>query len=264
MDTETRDWVESTTGQEAWWPTLVQSERWVRVRLDGAVIAESRSATLLLQYGPPPGLPTYYFSLEEIDETRLVNRVEGSDGATKWDVQGGDRRAPAAAWTHPRPTDDLQPLAGMITFDWWGALEWFEEDEKIFAHARDPFKRVDVIPSSRHIEVFKDGTRLADSHSPLMVFETYLPTRHYLAAEDVSLDLLTPSHTVTMCPYKGVSRHWAFEGSDGAKTDIAWAYPNPVPENPRIKDRICFYNERVDLVVDGEPQPRPRSPWEVE
>jgi uncharacterized protein (DUF427 family) len=261
MDNKTQEWVEATTGQQVWWPTLVQSERWVRVRFDDIVIAESRSAVLLLQYGPPPKLPTYFFSPEDIDGARLVNRREGPDGATMWDVEGGDGRARSAAWTHPLPVDDLQTLEGMVTFDWWGALQWFEEDERVFAHARDPFKRVDVIPSSRHVEVFMDGTRLADSHSPLLLFETYLPTRYYLPPEDVSFDRLTSSATTTMCPYKGVSRHWAIEGANGNETDIAWAYPDPVPENPRIKDRVCFYNERVDLVVDGEPQPRPRTPW---
>jgi uncharacterized protein (DUF427 family) len=147
----------------------------------------------------------------------------------------------------------------MITFDWWGELDWFEEEERVFAHARDPFKRVDVLPSSRHVQVSVDGTEIADSSRPTLLFETYLPTRYYLPRSDVRMEHLDESTTVTMCPYKGTARHWSIGG-----TDIAWSYEDPVPENPRIADLVCFYNERVDLVVDGVPQERPRSPWDME
>lgn len=259
MDRATKELVERTTGREPWWPSVVPSSRRVRVELGGSVVAESLSPLLVLQYGRPPCLPTYYFPPEEVDETCLTGETEQEDGSTSWDVEKGGRRADSAAWTHPDPIGDLAPLSQRITFDWWGDLRWFEEEEEVFAHARDPFKRVDVLSSSRHIQVYIDGEKVADSRRPTMLFETYLPDRYYLPREDVRLETLDVSDTSTMCPYKGKARHWSAGG-----TDVAWSYEDPVPENPRIKDLVSFYNERVDLIVDGVLQDRPKSPWDQE
>jgi uncharacterized protein (DUF427 family) len=148
----------------------------------------------------------------------------------------------------------------MITFSWRDGLTWFDEDEPLFAHARDPHKRVDVAPSSRHVRVEVDGELLAESRRPLVLFENPLPVRYYLPTEDVRVDLL-PSDTRTSCPYKGHASWWSGRLGDRVLEDIAWSYPSPVPENPRIAGLICFRNERVDLVVDGERLERPVTPW---
>lgn len=251
--------IEASTGIKAWWPAAERSPRWVRVRLGDITIAESRSPQLALQYGPPPFLPMYYFTRDEILKSVLVDPEERPDGSTVWAVHVDDKRIERGAWTHPDPNGPLESLKGRVTFGFWNSLEWYEEAERMISHARDPHKRVDVIPSTRHVEVFIDGAKLADSTNPLVLFETMLPTRFYLPPEDVRLDLLTTSQTVTACPYKGVSRHWSYKTHD----DIAWAYPDPVPENPRIRDLVCFYNEAVDLVVDGGLLPRPQTPWSV-
>jgi uncharacterized protein (DUF427 family) len=91
----------------------------------------------------------------------------------------------------------------------------------------------------------------------VVLYETHLPTRYYLPAEDVRMDLLTASETVTRCPYKGVARYW----SHPDLPDAAWSYPDPIPENPKIRDLVCFYDERVDVVIDGVPQDRPVTPF---
>jgi uncharacterized protein (DUF427 family) len=190
----------------------------------------------------------------------LVDPVEEDGGLTVWAVQAGGQRVTGAAWMHRAPPDPLAALAGLVTFDWQGPLTWFEEDEPLLVHARDPHKRVDVVRSSRSVRVEVDGELLAESRRPLLLFETTLPTRYYLPPEDVRVELV-PSETASTCPYKGVASWWSARVGDRLVEDIAWSYPSPVPENPRIAGLICFRNERVDLTVDGERLERPVTPW---
>jgi uncharacterized protein (DUF427 family) len=255
------EWVRAHTGVEPWWPAVEPTARWIRVLLDDAVIADSRRARLLIQYGRPPMLPTYYFPLDDVDSDALVDATQLDDGSTRWSVAAGGTRVEDGAWTHPRAQGALADIEGMVTFTWQGRLQWLEEDERLFAHARDPHKRVDVAPSSRHVQVHVDGVQVADSSRPLLLFETSLPTRFYLPADDVRMDLLAPTETVSECPYKGRARYWSLRTNGVEHRDIAWSYPDPIPENPRIRDLVCFFNEKVDLVVDGEPWERPTSPW---
>jgi uncharacterized protein (DUF427 family) len=254
-------------------PVAEPTERRIRVRLGGRLVADSRRALLLASYGPGT-LPTYYLPLEDVRDGALVEEARepagdagpaadaaaGHVGQRFWTVAAGSRRAPRSAWTHPDPSGPLAALDGHVTFS-WRALEWYEEDERVLVHARDPYKRVDTLHSSRHVEVFVDGQRIADSIRPVLLFETHLPTRYYLPFEDVRTDLLESSDTVTSCPYKGEARYWSLRLSDGALPDVAWSYPAPIPENPKIRGLVCFYNERVDLVVDGERVERPVTPF---
>jgi uncharacterized protein (DUF427 family) len=214
-------------------PSVEPSPRRVRVRLGGTVVADSSRTLLLRQYGPE-GFPTYYFPVEDVRPGALA-------------------RIPGGA----RTNDAFGELEGRVTFSWDPPLEWYEEDERVFAHARDPQHRVDTVRASRRVEVFVGGERVAHSVRPLALYETLLPVRWYLPFADVRTDLLTASETVSYCPYKGQARYW----SHPAVPDVAWSYPDPVPENPKIAGLLCFYNERVDLVVDGEPQERPDSPF---
>lgn len=258
MDTKLAKSIETTGGELIWWPATMASSRWVRVRRGDVTIAESLKPQLYLEYGPPPHLPTYFFPPDEVRDDVLIDPRKRNDGSTVWTVEVDGERLPDAAWTHPDPVGVLEPLDGMITFTWFGDLDWYEESERALVHARDPYKRVDVLTSSRHVEVWVDGTRLADTVRPSLLFETLLPTRFYIPPEDVRLELLVASETTTACPYKGVSRHFSLV--DGT-ADIAWSYPDPIVENPKVRDLICFYNEKVDLIVDGEPQARPITPW---
>jgi uncharacterized protein (DUF427 family) len=135
-------------------------------------------------------------------------------------------------------------------------VQWFEEAEQVHVHARDTSKRVDVVASDRHVVVSVDGTVLADSRRPHALFETPLPPRWYLPRADVRLDLLEPSPTVSRCPYKGTATWWSHGGRD-----LAWSYEDPVPECPRIAGLIAFFDEHVDVELDGERRPRPVTPW---
>src|SRR5205807_7224055 len=139
----------------------------------------------------------------------------------------------------------------------------FEEALEVHVHARDPSKRVDVVPSERHVRVELDGEVLAESRRPHALFETKLPTRWYLPLEDVRQELLVPSDTMTRCPYKGTASYWSARIGDTLHPDVAWTYPQPILECPRIAGLVAFFNERVDLVVDGLHEERPRTPWSV-
>jgi uncharacterized protein (DUF427 family) len=249
-------------GMRPWWPLAEPTWRWIRVRLGDELVADTRRALLYVQYGPgvlPRSfLPTYFVPRDDVRPGVLVDPQE-DDGLSTWTVAAGGRRVAGGAWMHRSPPPPLEALAGLVTFS-WRELSWFEEDEPLQAHARDPHKRVDVAPSSRHVRVELDGRLLAESTRPLLLFETTLPPRYYLPREDVVAELL-PSDTVSVCPYKGVAEWFSVRAGGGVVDDLAWSYPRPVPENPRIAGLMCFLNERVDLVVDGELQERPLTPW---
>jgi len=250
-------------GMRPWWPVAEPTQRWIRVRLGTGLIADSRRAVLHVQYGPgalPRSfLPTYFVPADDVVPGTLFDPVE-DDGLTVWAVEAGGRRVESAAWMHRNPPEPLEALAGLVTFSWNDGLTWFEEDEELQAHARDPHKRVDVVPSSRDVRVELEGDLLAASRRPLLLFETTAPTRYYLPPEDVRVELV-PSVTTSVCPYKGVASYWSARVGDRLVEDVAWSYPSPIPENPRIAGLICFRNERVDLTVDGERLERPVTPW---
>ena len=239
-------------------PRAEPSPRWVRVRLGDETVADTRRALLLMRYGSE-GLPTYFVPREDVRRDLLEDDGE-RDGLRRWTVRAGGREAPGAAWAYDEPPAGLEALAGHITFD-WDALDWLEEEEPIAVHARDPYKRVDVLASSRHVAVSVGGEVVADSTRPHLLFETHLPVRYYLPREDVRMDLLDDSQHTTRCPYKGRARYWSVRAGGELHDDLAWSYEAPIPEQPRIAGLVAFFNERVDLRVDGEDQPRPITPW---
>jgi uncharacterized protein (DUF427 family) len=165
-------------------------------------------------------------------------------------IAGTDRRAAAF-----RPEDDALNEYLIVDFDAFD--EWFEEDEPNVGHPRDPFHRIEIVHSSRSVRVERDGELLAASSRPYLLLEPPLPVRYYLPPEDVSMGLLRPSATRTLCAYKGQASYWSLESED----DIAWSYPEPLREADEVRDRIAFFNERVDLVVNGTRLDRPVTPW---
>jgi uncharacterized protein (DUF427 family) len=233
--------------------------RRIRVRLADEVVADTQRALLLVQYGHG-ALPTYYIPASDARPGVLVDETRAPDGRRRWSVVCKRARADAAAWTHENPTGDLAPLEGHVTFS-WQTLEWFEEDEQVHVQARDPHKRVGALRSSRHVQVLlKDGL-VAESRRAVLLFETYLPVRYYLPFADVRTDMFIASDLVKRCPYKGTARDWSVSIDSEVLPDVAWSYPDPIPENPKIKDLVCFFNELVTLVVDGAEAARPDTPW---
>lgn len=239
------------------------NHRRVRVFVGGEAIADSERTLYLFETGH---LPVYYFPRDDVrfdllEPTSHTTHCPYKGDASYYSVVVGGRRVENAVWAYPSPIASVPGLAGYVAFYWDLADAWYEEDDEVFRHPRDPYHRVDVLNSSRHVEVRVGGVTIADSHRPRLLFETGLPARYYLPKLDVRQDLLIPTATRTRCPYKGEARYWSVQVGDEVAEDIAWGYPAPIPEASKIENLIAFFNEKVDLVVDGVPQERPVSPW---
>jgi uncharacterized protein (DUF427 family) len=246
-------------------PSVLPSPRWVRVRFGGEVVADSRRVLLLRQYGPE-GLPTYYFPRADVRMDLLERATAADDGASTrgrelHTVRVGDQVAENAAWVCVEPPPALAALAGHVSFAWSRMEGWYEEEEEIFVHARDPQARVDVLPSSRHVRIEIAGETVAESRRPSLLFETGLPVRYYLPGEDVRLDLLERTGLRTRCPYKGIASYWSAKVGGRTLKNVVWSYLDPIPECPRIRGLMSFFNERVDLYEDGVLQARPLTVW---
>jgi uncharacterized protein (DUF427 family) len=239
------------------------SPRRVRVMLGGEVVADSRRAKLLHETGH---LPVYYFPKEDVrtellEESDRTTHCPFKGEASYWTVKVGDKGAENAVWGYPDPIDSAPPLAGYLAFYWRMMDHWYEEDEEVFVHPRDPYHRVDILQSSRHLRVRVNGVLLAETERPRVLFETGLPPRYYIPKEDVRQDVLLKSEKRTRCPYKGVASYWSVEAGAERFDDLVWYYPDPIPEAAKIEGLLAFFNEKVDLEVDGELQERPHTQW---
>lgn len=240
--------------------------RRLRVEFAGEVVADSTEALYLFEAGH---LPVYYFPADDVHFDLLrasdtTSHCPRKGDARYWSIEVGSRRSTDAAWGYPEPIETCPDISGHVAFYWDRVDAWFEEDDEVFVHPRDPYKRIDVLRSSRHVVVSVDGVQVAESRRPLLLFETGLPTRYYLPPLDVRRDVLVPSPTITRCPYKGTAEYYSVEIGNRRHDDLVWVYRTPIPEIPKIEHHLCFYNERVDLVVDGRALERPTSPWSVD
>jgi uncharacterized protein (DUF427 family) len=235
---------------------VLPCQKRVRAVFAGQVVADSRNVLILRGQGI---LPVYYFPRIDVKPAQLRSTgLGGGPGRAgpieRFDLAGADREVRDAAWSHPQPADPaLAPLKDHIAFVWEAVDAWFEEDEEVFVHPRDPQVRVDTLQSSAHIQVMLAGVVLADSHRPLVLVETNHPVRYYLPPDDCRLDLLAFSPRTTRCPYKGTASYWSAVIDGTIHENVAWTYRNPIAEILRIKDLIAFYPEAVDAILrDGE------------
>jgi len=239
------------------------SPRRVRAFLHGVPVADSKQVKLVFE---PRRLPVYYFPLPDVRADLLrptdYTVAQGREAAlTRWNLELGDRRVENAAWGYAEPDAEHASLKDHVAFFWAKLDAWYEEDDEVFVHPRDPYHRVDVLNSSRHVRVVVDGQTVADTPRPRLLFETGLPTRYYVPKADVRMDMLEPSDTSSACPYKGHASYWSVRVGDKLFNDLVWGYPAPIPECPKIENLLSFYNEKLDIYVDGELQPRPTTPW---
>ncbi len=209
-----------------------------------------------------PYYPQYYVPAEDVNRDFLVDERQTDKSrrgnARLHGLRVGETTRGSCAWWYG--DDALAGLADTIRFDWAAMDAWFEEDEQVFVHPRNPYARVDALRSTRRVRVELDGTVLADSASPVLVFETGLPTRYYLNRTDVNFRHLVPSATASACPYKGrTSNYWSVRVNGTDHPDLAWSYTFPTAALLPIAGLIAFYNEKVDLIVDGERLPRPKT-----
>ena len=247
---------------------LEPNHRRVRVVVDGIAVADTIRSLYMFELGH---LPVYYFPKDDVrfdllQQSDHHTHCPRKGDAEYWSIAVGDRRIDNAVWGYPVPLEGTVDLSAYVAFYWNKVDNWFEEDEEVFVHARDPYKRVDALRSSRHVEVRLHGETIADTTGPVLLFETSLPTRYYIPKLDVRMELLRPSVLTTACPYKGTANYFsaAVPGSllvENVVENIAWCYRTPIPQVPTIENHLCFFNERVDLLVDGELQERPDTAW---
>jgi uncharacterized protein (DUF427 family) len=182
--------------------------------------------------------------------------------ASYWSIRVGDRVAENAAWAYRDPYREMLAIADYVSFYWDRVDSWWEEDEQIFVHPRDPKKRVDVVLSHRPVEVRLGGETVARSENARFLFETGHPTRYYIPRADIRMDLLTPSAKTSRCPYKGTARYFSATAGGRRFEDIAWSYEDPVAECPKIRGLVCFFAENVDAtLVDGAAVEKPATRW---
>lgn len=240
------------------------SQRRVRVIFAGVTIADSTHVMRLQEYGH---LPVYYFPLEDVRKDVLVATDHHTHSPLKgeasyWTIQIGDRVAENAAWSYLSPLPGGPQVKDYIAFYWDQMEAWYEEDEQVFAHARDPYKRVDILPSYRHVRVVLGGETIAETYHPHLLLETGLPIRYYLSEQDIRMEHLAATQTTTRCPYKGKASYWSASVGGKIFKDIMWSYRETLPACSPINRLFSFFNERVDAIyVDGELMPKPITPW---
>lgn len=235
------------------------SPRRIRARLGEETVVDSRHAKLLHEHGH---VPIYYFPEHDV----RMDLLESNDHSTRcpykgeasyWSVRVGDRVAENAVWSYLDPLEDAPPIAGHFALYWNEMDEWLQEDERAVVHARDPYTRIDVLDTSRHVEVSVGGEIVADTTRARVLFETSLPPRWYIPREDVRDGALVESDTESGCAYKGFASYWSVRAGGVEETDIAWYYREPLRDAERVKDYVAFLNEAVDIRLDGEDQERP-------
>jgi len=231
----------------------------VRAYLGGEAVVDSIRPMLVWE---GRYYPTYYFPVADV-RTGLLEADGGvahspsrGDGRA-FTVRAGGKEAPGAAVRYE--DSPIEELRDLIRLEWDAMDAWFEEDEEVFTHPRDPYTRVDILPSSRHVRVEVDGVTVAESASPRLLFETGLPVRYYLPKTHVRMDLLVPTDSVSHCPYKGQAEWWSVRTGENVREDLAWSYRIPLPESQKIAGLVAFYNEKVDIYVDGLRQERPHT-----
>jgi uncharacterized protein (DUF427 family) len=214
--------------------TYYPISRWIRGTRGTDTIVDTRRAVLVWE--PGKKVPIYAFPGEDV--ALVSGRADASE---------------ARRFADP-------DLDGYVTIPWDSLDHWYEEDEEVFVHPRDPFVRVDALKSTRHVRAERDGHLLAESDSPILVFETGLPTRYYLPERDVDPSLLADSDLQTGCPYKGFASYRDVVLDGRRHPGLFWSYQAPFREASQVKGYLSPYNERVDLIIDGHPQQRPAGP----
>jgi uncharacterized protein (DUF427 family) len=229
----------------------------VRAYVGGEVVADTAHPRLVWEV---PYYPAYYFPVEDVRTellapTSTVTHSPSRGDAQHFTIKAGGREVEDAALQYA--DSPVEELRNLIRLNWDSMDGWFEEDEEVYTHPRDPYTRVDILATSRHVRVELDGVVLADSTNGRALFETGLPPRWYLPKVDVRMGLLVPTDTVTHCPYKGQAQYWAVRVRNRLVQDLAWSYRTPLPESQKIAGLVAFYNERVDLFIAGKLLERP-------
>jgi uncharacterized protein (DUF427 family) len=242
---------------------LEDSPRRVRGFLGGEPVVDSRRVKLLHE---SRHLPVWYFPQEDLRMDRLrptehSTHCPWKGDASYWSVVHGDRLLENAVWSYPEPLAGAEALAGLMAFRFAALDRWLEEEEAVIGHPRDPYHRIDVRQTSRHVRVSLNGEVVAETRRAKVLFEAGLPPRWYIPLEDVRQAVLVESDKGTVCAYKGHASYWSARVGDALEEDVLWAYREPLHDARPVEGHVAFFNEHVDIELDGEPQERPRTQW---
>ncbi|MFN6979100.1 MAG: DUF427 domain-containing protein, partial [Gemmobacter sp.] len=233
----------------------------IRVQACGQIVADTTRALILFE---SDHIPIYYFPLADIRMDLMENSTYTCDSPFKgtarhYSLRGAGEAGEAILWHYDRPIPECPDISGHASFYWHEVEKWFEEDEEVFVHVRDPFRRVDCLASSRRVTVELGGQVVAETTRAVFVFETGLPVRYYMPAADIRA-AMSPSSLVTRCPYKGAAGYHHVTVGDMRHDNLVWHYDEPVHEVAPIKGLHAFVHERVDrLLLDGVAVERPAT-----
>jgi uncharacterized protein (DUF427 family) len=235
--------------------------RRIRATLGNHTVFDTTRARYVWEFPP---YPQYYIPLGDVDQALLADEGHTArtprGNAAVFGLRAGEVTRPGAVQVYAE--DAAEGIRHTARFEWEALDAWFEEDERVFVHPRNPYARVDAIRSTRTVRVELEGVVLAESTSPVIVFETGLPPRYYLNRTDLHFEHLIESDSQTACPYKGTTSHyWSVPIGNTVHADLAWAYDFPTGPLLSIAGLVAFYNEFVDIFLDGERLERPRTPF---
>ena len=240
--------------------TIEPSQRRVRAFFGGVPVVDSRRALLVFE---PGHHPIYWFPRKDV-HADLPQSADIDSTAQppveRWTLRVGDRVAQRAAWSYPKPQGERAPLKDHLAFEWDTLDAWFEEATRPSATPATP--TIASTPCAARARAGRSrGPGGRRDQPALPAVRDRVPVRYYIPKLDARLELLEPSAKTTRCPYKGVAVYWSLRVNGRLFPDLVWSYPQPIPECPKIEDLLCFWNERTDTIVDGEPEERPVTPW---
>jgi uncharacterized protein (DUF427 family) len=231
----------------------------IRSQIRGVTIADSTNVLMVWEI---PYFPTYYFPqgdvrMDLLTATGETKRSPARGTADLHTITVGEHTAVDAArvWNDVK----LEDVTRYVSFSWKAMDAWFEEDEEVYVHARDPYTRIDTLLSSRAVRVEVEGVVVAESDRAKFLYETGLPTRYYLPKTDVHFEYLEETDTATACPYKGTARYWSIKVNETTHTDVVWGYDAPLKESMEVAGMVSFYNEKLDIYVDGVREDKPKT-----
>lgn len=244
-------------------PNWIPVAKWVRVRFGNEIIADSKEVMLKRPYPLVYYFPKSDVKMDFLEKTGRKDE-EGDWGISElYNLKTEAKEVEGAAFSHEDPSDDApEQIKGYIAFKWNEMDAWLEEDEEVLTHPRDPYHRIDVCYSRRHLKIEIGGVTVAETDRPVMLFETGLPARYYIPTTDVRLDLLESTDHRTECPYKGIASYYSVKINGDERKNIIWTYPFPNNEVMKIKNLMAFFTERLDDVfIDGERLPKANTKW---
>ncbi len=244
-------------------PRWVPIAKRIRVRLDGEYVADSQRVMLRRGFPLAYFIPRYDINMDWLEKGD--QRSESDEWGKKiyWHIKNSSRTVENGAWSYEK-TDRGAPenLRQYMAFKWGAMDAWLEEEEEVIVHPRDPYVRIDVCTSTRHVRIAISGETIAETRNPVLLFETGLPVRFYIPRSDVKMEHLEPTDHHTGCPYKGTASYFSVNMGDAVLKNLVWTYPDPYVEVSKIKGLLAFFTERLEEVfIDGRRLPQANTKW---